>query len=139
MKHEPVGAPLEKVALDIMGPFQISDNGNRYILTLSDYSTRWVEAYPIPDMTALVVADKFVVEFASRFGIPLQIHTDQGRDFMSQLFGEMANLLGIEQTRTTPYHPMSDGLVERLNRTIQQMLKAFVNENKTGKTIFLMY
>ena len=130
MQHIPVGVPLEKVALDIMGPFQVSDSGNTHILVVSDYFTRWVEAYPIPDQTAQVVADKFVTEFVLRYGIPAQIHTDQGRDFMSNLFCEMAKLLGIEKTRTTPYHPMSDGLVERLNRTIQDMLRSFVNENR---------
>ena len=104
MQHTPVGSPLEKVAMDIMGPFPISDSGNSYILVVSDYFTRWVEAYPIPDMTAQVVADKFVTEFITRYGIPEQIHTDQGSDFMSNLFKEMAKLLDIYQTRTTPYH-----------------------------------
>ena len=139
MQHIPVGSPLEKVAMDIMGPFPISDTGNRYILVISDYFTRWVEAYAIPDMTAQVVADKFVSEFITRYGIPDQIHTDQGRDFMSNLFKEMAKLLDVYQTRTTPYHPMSDGLVERLNRTIQQMLKSFISENASDWEDHLPY
>ena len=67
------------------------------------------------DHTALTVADKLATEFISRFGVPNQIHTDQGREFESELFSELCKLLGIEKTRTTPYRPQSDGLVERFN------------------------
>ena len=130
MQHTPVGIPMQKIAMDITGPFPISENGNAYLLVISDYFTRWVEAYPIPDKTASTVADKYVSEFVTRYGIAEQIHTDQGREFMSSLFTEMCKLLEIEQTRTTPYRPMSDGLIERLNRTLQQMLSAFVLENR---------
>ena len=77
MQHIPVGLPLEKVAMDVMGPFPASDNGNTHILVISDYFTRWVEAYPIPDQTSQIVADKFVTEFISSYGIPEQIHADK--------------------------------------------------------------
>lgn len=86
-------------------------------------------AFPIRDHTALTVADKLVTEFICRFGCPDQIHTDQGREFESQLFKLVCNLLGIEKTRTTPYHPQSDGLEERFNRTLRQMISIFVSEN----------
>ena len=71
-----------------------------------------------------------VSNFVSRFGVPYVIHLDQGREFESRLFEEVCLLLGIEKTRTTPYHPQSDGLVERFNRTLQQMLSAFVNKER---------
>ena len=64
------------------------------------------------------------------FGLPEVIHSDQGRNFESDLFKELCQLLGIEKTRTTPYYPQSDGMVEGLNRTCQQMLKTFINENR---------
>jgi hypothetical protein len=88
-----------------------------------------MEAYPIPDHTALTVSDKLVTEYISRWGVPRQIHIDQGRELESHLFAAMCNSLGVEKTRTVPYHPQSDGMVERFKRTVQQMLSMFVNEH----------
>ena len=117
MGHVKAGFPMERVALDIMGPLPRSDRGNRYLLVLSDYFTKWVEAYSIPNQEAMTIARKVVEEFICRFGVPLAIHTDQGRQFESTLFREMCHLLDIDKTRTTAFHPQSDGLVERMNRT----------------------
>ena len=82
------------------------------------YFTKWAETYPVPDHTALTVADKIVDEFKSRFRVPLEIHTDQGREFESQLLSRLCETLQIMKTRTCPYRPQSDGLVERFNRTL---------------------
>ena len=125
-----LGEPMERVALDITGPWPVSQSGNRYTLVVSDYFTKWAEAYPIPDQEAKTIAEVFVNQFVARFGTPLLIHSDQGRNFESKLFKEMCNLLGVKKTRTVAFHPQSDGLVERLNRTIGTMLAAFVNENQ---------
>jgi hypothetical protein len=81
MQNYRVGVPMERVAMDIAGPYPVSDNGNRYMLVISDYLTRWLEAYPIPDTTAKTVAEKVVAEFVCRFGTPRIIHTDQGSNF----------------------------------------------------------
>ena len=66
---------------------------------------KWAEAYPVPDHTALTVADKIVNEFKSRFRVPLEIHTDQGREFESQLLSRLCETLQIMKTRTCPYRP----------------------------------
>ena len=129
MKQYNVGAPMERAALDIMGPLPESYRGNRYILGISDYFTRWVEAFGMPDQEASIVADVLVQGFISRFGVPSQIHSDQGAQFESNLFKSLCELLGIEKTRTTPYHPQSDSLVERFNRTLEDMLSKVVDEN----------
>jgi len=128
MKHELASEPLQRVGIDIVGPLPKTEQGNSFIMVICDYYTRWVEAYSIPDQTAITVADKFVTEFVCRFGVPQKLHSDQGTDFMSSLFKQMCKLLEIEQTRTTPYRPCSNGLTERMNQTIQHMLSAFVND-----------
>ena len=114
-----VGAPLERVAQDILGPLPDSDRGNKYILIIGHYFSKWTEAYAIPNQEATTVARVLVEEFVARFGIPRQIHSDQGRNFESKVFQEMCNSLGMEMSRTTPLHPQSDGMVERFNRTIE--------------------
>ncbi|KAL5516845.1 hypothetical protein EMCRGX_G002271 [Ephydatia muelleri] len=117
-----VGQPMQLVAVDILGPLPESGNGNSYILVVGDYFTRWMEAYPIQNQEAVTVAPKLVDEIFCRFSVPEQLHSDQGRQFESAVIKEICNLLHIEKTRTTAYHPQSDGLVERFNRTLLSML-----------------
>ena len=80
----------------------------------------------------LSLAEVIVKEFVSRFGVPLQLHSDQGRNFEAELFQKMCELLGIEKTQTTALHPQSDGMVERFNRTLENHLAIFVEQNKKG-------
>ena len=123
------GYPMERLAIDILGELPLTHNGNKYILVISDYFTKWTEALPMPNMEACTVAKILVENVLCRFGIPQKIHSDQGRQFESNLFQEMCKILGIEKTRTTPYHPESDGMVERFNRTLAAMLSAYVSDN----------
>ena len=118
--------PLERIAMDIMGPLPETPRGNRYILVVGDYFTKWKEAYPLPDMEALSIAKVLVNEFICWFGVPDSIHTDQGKNFEAKVIREICHLLGVTKTRTTPYHPQSDGLVERFNRTLLEMLSTTV-------------
>jgi len=122
--------PLDRIALDILGPLPITSNDNQYVLVISDYYTKFTEAFALKDHTALTVADTLVTQFICRYGVPTIIHSDQGPEFESRLFQHMCLLLGIQKTRTVPYNPRSDGLVERHNRTIQAMLAMYVNDNR---------
>jgi transposase InsO family protein len=79
----------------------------------------------LPDIETPTVADKLLTEFICRYGLPLPIHTDQGAQFTSHLFVELCQRLSICKTRNNPFHPQSSGLVERLNRTIADMLSKF--------------
>ena len=124
------GEPIERVSVDILGPLSETLAGNKYILVLGDHFTKWMEAYPIPDHTPDTVATYLVTEFICRFGIPLQIHIDQGREFESALFREMCEILEIDKTRTSIWRPQSDGMVERFNHTLQTMLKQVVDEDQ---------
>ena len=133
------GYPMEKIAVDILGELPMTENGNKYILVISDYFTKWIESFAMPNMEARTCAKILVQEVVSRLGIPNRIHTDQGRQFESNLFAEMCALLQIEKTRTTAYHPQSDGMVERFNRTLCAMLSAFVEENHRNWDTLLPY
>ena len=89
------GYPMQMVATDILGPLPEFSSGNSYILVAADYFTRWVEAYPILSQEAVVVARKLLNEMFCRFSPPEQLHSDQGRQFESQLLAEVCKLLGI--------------------------------------------
>ena len=123
-----VGHPLELIAIDVMGPLPETQKGNRFIVVVSDYFSKWTEAYAVRQHTAATVAEILVEQFMFRLGIPHQLHSDQGPEFDSALVHEVCKLLRIHKTRTTAYHPQSDGQVERANRTVRSMLTALVNE-----------
>ena len=125
-----VGYPMEMVAVDILGPFPKNENGNCYILVAEDYFTKWLEAWAIPNQEAKTIAQKLLEEMFLRFSLPNRLHSDQGRQFEGKLIGELCRLLQVEKTRTTPYHPQGDGLVERANRTILNMLATVVKNHK---------
>lgn len=91
-----------------------------------------MEAYPIPNQEATTVASKLINELFCRFSLPEQLHADQGRQFESEVIREICKLLQIDKTRTTPYHPQSDGLIERFNRTLIQMLSTCLTEHSAN-------
>lgn len=130
MKVYNVGMPWERIGLDIAGPFPVTTAGNRFILVVMDYFTKWPEVFAIPNQEAVTVASKLVNEVFCRFGVPLEIHSDQGRNFESQVFQEICKVMGIHKTRTTPYHPQSDGMVERFNQTLERHLAKVVDNNQ---------
>lgn len=137
LKQYNVGAPLERMGIDIMGPLPRSTNGNKYILTIVDYFTKWIAALPLRNQEATTVANKLVEKFVSIFGVPKQIHSDQGTNFQSKVFREVCEILGSEKTRTTAFRPQSNGLAENANKTIQAMLSKFVSLNQKDWDTYL--
>jgi hypothetical protein len=134
------GFPLERVAMDVIGPIRPpTKNGNSYILVIEDYFSKYVEAHPLQDHTAQTVADVFVTQWVARYGSCLELHTDQAAEFQSRLFQHILELLGVKKTRTTPYRPQSDGAVERTNRTLKDMLTAYVQEDYENWDEYLPY
>ncbi|KAK3708498.1 hypothetical protein QZH41_003116 [Actinostola sp. cb2023] len=77
LKQYMVGAPMERLAIDVMGPLTETPRKNKYVLVVTDYFTKWTESYPIPNQEAPTVAEKLVGEFICRFGVPRQLHSDQ--------------------------------------------------------------
>ena len=102
-------SPMERIAIDVLGPLPKTDAGNQYILVAQDYFTKWPKAFALTDQQAFTVADVLVNQFFTWFGIPMELHSDQGRNFKSETLQEVCRLLGISKTRTTPYHPSPFG------------------------------
>ena len=136
-----VGVPMERIAIDVMGPLPCTEDGNKYILVVhvGDYFTKWTEAYAIPNQEATTVPTKLTEEFIYRYGLPLQLHSDQGRNFESNLFQEVCRILGIEKSITTALHPQSDSMIERFNHTLEAMLSMFVSDSQRDWDRYLPY
>uniref|UniRef100_A0A1B0DGB3 RNA-directed DNA polymerase n=1 Tax=Phlebotomus papatasi TaxID=29031 RepID=A0A1B0DGB3_PHLPP len=126
------GEPFERLATDILGPLPVTARGNRYVILFVDYFTKWPEAAAIPDQSAQTVAEALIEQVVSRFGVPREVHSDQGRNYESEVFKRTLEILGADKTRTTPLHPQSDGMLERLNRTMLYYLAKLVDDNQTN-------
>ncbi|XP_078581557.1 uncharacterized protein LOC144864980 [Branchiostoma floridae x Branchiostoma japonicum] len=130
--------PFQRIAMDIVGPLERSKTGNKYVLVVCDYATRYPEAIPMRSVDAKHVAGELIKMFA-RVGIPEEILTDQGTNFMSKLLTELYDALKIRGIRTSPYHPQTDGLVERFNGTLKSMLKKVSKEDPRDWDSLLPY
>jgi len=135
----PTGAPFDRIAMDILDTHKPTAKRNRYILVISDYFTKFTMAFPLRRHTAKNVANVVVNQWIVLFGVPKAIHSDQGREFESSLFRGVIELLGSKKIRTAPYRPQSDGQVERMNRTILQLLSAFVSDRANDWDVHLPY
>ncbi|KAL5460004.1 hypothetical protein EMCRGX_G033412 [Ephydatia muelleri] len=131
------GYPMQIVCVDIMGPLPETERGSKYVLVVADYYTKWVEVYGIPNQEATTVAVKLVDEMFCRFSPPEQLHSDQGRQFESQLIKEICNLLHIRKSHTTPYRPQGNGMVERFNRTLLDMLATVVGDHPSDWEMYI--
>lgn len=114
------------VALDIMGPYHITPCGNRYILTIQDELTKFVQAYPIPTADGETCAIH-LLKYCSIFGFPTGILTDQGTEFLNKLFKEVTRLLTIKHKNTSPYHPQTNGSLERSHSTLKNFLRSYID------------
>ena len=120
---------LQLIELDIVGPFPVSDKGNKYIFTIIDTYTRWPEAYAIANQETETILT-CLEDFISRHGLPDAILTDQGRNFESQLFKSFLQSFGIIKKRTTSYHPACNGQIERFNGTLVKIIARYVATNQ---------
>ena len=130
MKLYSVGVPMERLAIDVAGPLPKTSKGNRFIVVISDYFTKWTQAFAIKDQEATTISNILVNEVVSLFGVPRMLHSDKGSNFESKVFSEMCKILNIDKTRATTRRPQSDGMVERNIKTIKSMLTAFVNKSQ---------
>lgn len=123
-----VTEPFPRVAIDLVGSLSLSSSeGHKYILTLIDFSTGFPEVLPLKDIDSISVAEALLTIF-SRVGIPREILSDHGTQFTSAMMYELPRLLGLKPIFTTPYHPSSDGRIERLHGPLKAILGKLCSE-----------
>lgn len=123
-----IETPFQRVAVDIIGPLRpASEKGNRYILTMVDFATRYADAVALPNIDSVHVAEG-LLEMFSRVGFPKEILTDRGTSFTSGLMEEVNRLLSMKSLHTTPFHAMGNGMVEKYNGTLKTMLRRMCRE-----------
>lgn len=117
---------FERVFLDIVGPLTTSYFHNKYVLTFQDGLTKYSEAIPLPNQEARTIAEALVTRIICRHGMPESILIDQGSNFLSACMNEIYKPLKIKKLQTSPYHPQTNGALERSHRDLAEYLRNFV-------------
>ena len=127
----PVGGPFHRVGVDVL-QLPLTESGNQYVVIFLDYLTKWVEAFAVPDQSATTIAKLLVEEIFCRHGAPEHLLSDRGANFLSSLIQDVCKYLNIKKVNTSGYHPQTDGLVERFNSTLINMLSKCSGTLRTG-------
>jgi hypothetical protein len=117
----PVSDVWKRIGIDLIGPLPESEKGNKYIITATDYFSKWPEAAALPDKTAIGVAN-FLLSLFCRHGWPEIVQSDQGREFVNKVSKCLFELTGVEHRISSAYHPQTNGLDERTNQTLVHTL-----------------
>ena len=135
----PTSKPFERVGLDKLGPFPESIDGNKYIFVLTDYATRTVFAKAVAKGTAVEAAKFLTEDVLLHHGAPAVVITDRGREFVNCTFDAISTVYGFFHHKTTAYHPRTNGLTERFNKTLAEMIGQYVNQEHTDWDRFLPF
>ena len=122
------GYPNQKIYIDLIGPLPTTTKMERYVLTVEDGFTRHANAYTLPNKQASTVARVLIDEYCSDYGFPESIHSDNGKEFVNEIWEQLCDRLGIRKTTTPTYNPQSN-IVERWHRTINMMMKTFMDRD----------
>ncbi|MCP3666420.1 MAG: transposase family protein, partial [Gammaproteobacteria bacterium] len=115
------------MAVDILGPLPLTENRNSVIVVFTDYLTKWVECFSLPDQKASTIAKCLVEGLICRHGCMLRLLSDQGTNFLSNLVKQVCDIFRVRKVDGTPFHPQTDGLTEKFNSTLCQMLSFYVS------------
>ena len=133
-----VGEPFHRVAVDVL-QLPKTVNGNQYVIVFMDYLTKWPEAFAAADQTAETIARLFVEQIICRHGIPQELLSDRGQNFLSNLIQEICKVLQVKKLNTSGYHPQTDGLVEKFNSTLIEMIAKCAAEKPLEWDVKLPY
>ena len=128
MNSIPIGRTWQMIAVDIL-EVPVSKNNNRYLMVVQDYFTKWAEAIPLQNQTAVRITEE-LVKLCATYGLPEIVHSDQGRAFESTILRQTLQAFGTKKTHTTPYHPQGEGMVEQFNRSPLQLLRTYVEKEE---------
>jgi hypothetical protein len=128
---------FERWGIDIVGPMEQTSKGNKYIIVATEYLSRWPVAMAVPDTSAQVVGDFLYEKIIVDFGLPKEILSDRGPEFRSKLLETLLMKLKINHSLSSPYHPQTNGLVERFNRTLSEALAKLAFEEKEDWDMFI--
>ena len=116
--------PFSRIIIDCVGPLPKTKSGNEYLLTIMCASTRFPEAIPLRNIKTKNIV-KALVKFFTFVGLPKSVQSDQGSNFMSGIFQQVMHELGITQYKSSPYHPESQGALERFHQTLKNMIRSY--------------
>lgn len=123
--------PFQKLSLDVTGPLQCGRHGERYILGIVDNFSRYTSLIPLKRATAVDVARALYKKWICLFGAPEVIHSDRGTEFENRVIYELCAIFGIRKSKSSPYYPRGNGMIERIFRTVKDMLHSTIKS--TGK------
>ena len=121
--------PMELVCIDFLS-LERSKGRQEHILVITDHFSGYAQAFPTRNQLAKTTAKVLFDQFIVHNGFPARIHSDQGRNFESSVIKELCSIAGVQKSRTTPYHPMGNGMVERFNQTLLNMLGILQDDQK---------
>ena len=131
--------PFHILGMDIVTSLPVTERGNRSIIVFTDYYTKWVEAYAMPNEEAITVANALIKGIICRHGSPTYTISDRGTQFTSDVFREVTELLGVKQRITATYNPMADGQAEKAIGTLTNTLSKLVGMNPNDWDLMIPY
>ena len=127
------GFPMQRCHIDTIGPISTSESGNKYILMIIDQFTKFVAAIPLPNQKGSTIAKSFISEFCGYFGVPIELHSDNGKNFIEGIFREATRRLQIQRSSTCLYFPSANGAIERQNLTLMSKMRTILRSTRDFK------